>query len=194
MCGGVHTWYSCGYAYGYETPRAIIDLFDHIFAGWWENGVSKSFCVMTPLFVFVVSGFSFSGRHPPPTTQKGRRKCPQRSQTTHTRQPQLNTLSIDLCLSLPSSTIMLTSLALCKVSRPLLRSSVACKAFFGSMPPASDPLALIRDECHKRKLCDEFGFRRPGVHWVFSVAVTPDDVSQVCILFITVMVNMSCQV
>jgi hypothetical protein len=89
---------------------------------------------------------------------------------------------------------MLTSLALCRVSRPLLRSSVVCKAFFGSMPPASDPLVLIRDECLKRKLCDEFGFRRPGVHWVFSVAVTPDDVSQVCIMFIKVMVNMSCGV
>jgi hypothetical protein len=53
------------------------------------------------------------------------------------------------------------------------------KAYFTAKPPASDPLALIRDECHKRKLCDEYGFRRPGVHWVFSVAVTPDDPTQV---------------
>jgi len=52
------------------------------------------------------------------------------------------------------------------------------KAYFGSKAPGRDPLALIRDECHKRKLCDEYGFRRPGVHWVFSVAVTPDDPSQ----------------
>jgi len=57
-------------------------------------------------------------------------------------------------------------------------TGVVSKAYFTAKPPAKDPLALIRDECHRRKLCDEYGFRRPGVHWVFSVAVTPDDLSQ----------------
>ena len=61
--------------------------------------------------------------------------------------------------------------------------SIIAKAYFATKkPPGTDPLLVIRDECHKRKLCDEFGLRRPGVHWVFSVAVTPDDPSQVCIL------------
>jgi hypothetical protein len=76
---------------------------------------------------------------------------------------------------------MLTRLSLIRGSRPLLNSMV-CKALFGSTPDTRDPLALMRDDCHKRKLCDEHGFRRPGAHWVFSVAVTPDDMSQVCIV------------
>ena len=46
-------------------------------------------------------------------------------------------------------------------------------------PPGSNPLDVIRKECNTRLLCDEHGFRRPGVHWVFSLAVTPDDISQV---------------
>lgn len=46
-------------------------------------------------------------------------------------------------------------------------------------PPGSNPLEVIQKECVNRHLCDEHGYRRPGVHWVFSLAVTPDDVSQV---------------
>ncbi|KAL3923303.1 MAG: hypothetical protein SGARI_006250 [Bacillariaceae sp.] len=45
-------------------------------------------------------------------------------------------------------------------------------------PPGTNPLDAIRKECSVRNLCDAHGFRRPGVHWVFSLAVTPDDVSQ----------------
>jgi hypothetical protein len=45
--------------------------------------------------------------------------------------------------------------------------------------PGSNPLEVIRKECINRHLCDEHGYRRPGVHWVFSLAVTPDDISQV---------------
>jgi hypothetical protein len=50
---------------------------------------------------------------------------------------------------------------------------------FGTKPPGADPLELIRKECLVRNLCDEHGYRRPGVHWVFSVAVTPDDPNKV---------------
>jgi len=45
-------------------------------------------------------------------------------------------------------------------------------------PPGSNPLEVIRKECSNRHLCDEHGYRRPGVHWVFSLAVTPDDITQ----------------
>ena len=51
----------------------------------------------------------------------------------------------------------------------------------GTKPPGRDPLDVIRKECLARNLCDEHGYRRPGVHWVFSIAITPDDISQVCI-------------
>lgn len=50
---------------------------------------------------------------------------------------------------------------------------------FGTKPPPGNPLDMIRKECAARKLCDEHGLRRPGVHWVFSLAVTPDDVNEV---------------
>jgi hypothetical protein len=46
-------------------------------------------------------------------------------------------------------------------------------------PPGPNPFDVIRKECVQRHLCDEHGYRRPGVHWVFSLAVTPDDISQV---------------
>ena len=39
--------------------------------------------------------------------------------------------------------------------------------------------STIRKECVNRHLCDEHGVRRPGVHWVFSLAVTPDDINEV---------------
>lgn len=55
---------------------------------------------------------------------------------------------------------------------------------FATKPPGSDPLDVIRDECLRRNLCDEHGYRRPGVHWVFSVAVTPNDPNQVRVLFV----------
>ena len=38
---------------------------------------------------------------------------------------------------------------------------------------------MIKKQCETRHLCDEHGYRRPGVHWVFSLAVTPEDVLQV---------------
>eukprot|EP00980_Cylindrotheca_fusiformis_P024493 scaffold11961_cov122-Cylindrotheca_fusiformis.AAC.5 len=44
--------------------------------------------------------------------------------------------------------------------------------------PGSNPLEVMQEECYSRNLCDENGYRRPGVHWVFSMAVTPDDPSK----------------
>jgi hypothetical protein len=61
-----------------------------------------------------------------------------------------------------------------------LRSFAAARAF-GTKPPGGDPLDLIRKECVARNLCDEYGYRRPGVHWVFSVAITPDDANLVSV-------------
>lgn len=53
------------------------------------------------------------------------------------------------------------------------------KRNFGTKSPGLDPLELIRKECLARNLCDEHGYRRPGVHWVFSIAITPDDPNHV---------------
>jgi hypothetical protein len=50
---------------------------------------------------------------------------------------------------------------------------------FASRAPGSNPLDVIRKECLARNLCDENGYRRPGVHWVFSIAIAPKDVSKV---------------
>ena len=36
--------------------------------------------------------------------------------------------------------------------------------------PGSDPLDILRKECVARQLCDEQGFRLPGVHWVCAIA------------------------
>ena len=62
--------------------------------------------------------------------------------------------------------------------------SIASKTWIralGTKPPGMDPLEVIRKECLARNLCDEHGYRRPGVHWVFSIAITPDDITQVCV-------------
>lgn len=39
--------------------------------------------------------------------------------------------------------------------------------------PGPDPLEVLRKECVHRQLCDPRGYRKPGVHWVFSVALSP---------------------
>jgi hypothetical protein len=39
--------------------------------------------------------------------------------------------------------------------------------------PGPDPLEVLRKECVNRKLCDRMGYRQPGVHWAFSVAMAP---------------------
>jgi hypothetical protein len=41
--------------------------------------------------------------------------------------------------------------------------------------PGADPLHLMLNECKRRNLCDESGYRLPGVHWTFSVSVGSDD-------------------
>jgi hypothetical protein len=58
-------------------------------------------------------------------------------------------------------------------------SSVAIRSLATRPPPGTNPLDMIRKECSNRHLCDEHGVRRPGVHWVFSLAVTPDDINEV---------------
>ena len=45
--------------------------------------------------------------------------------------------------------------------------------------PGSNPLEVIKKGCLQRNLCDEHGYRRPGMHWTFSIAVSPDDPTQV---------------
>jgi hypothetical protein len=51
---------------------------------------------------------------------------------------------------------------------------------FTAKAPGANPLEVIKKECLHRNLCDEHGYRRPGVHWVLSVAVTPEDPTKVC--------------
>lgn len=53
------------------------------------------------------------------------------------------------------------------------------RRMFASKPPGSNPLHLLRKECMARYLCDEEGSRLPGVHWVFSLSVTPTDLTKV---------------
>eukprot|EP00526_Cylindrotheca_closterium_P019654 CAMPEP_0113635018 /NCGR_PEP_ID=MMETSP0017_2-20120614/18244_1 /TAXON_ID=2856 /ORGANISM="Cylindrotheca closterium" /LENGTH=234 /DNA_ID=CAMNT_0000545761 /DNA_START=162 /DNA_END=866 /DNA_ORIENTATION=+ /assembly_acc=CAM_ASM_000147 len=47
-----------------------------------------------------------------------------------------------------------------------------------SKSPGSNPLEVIKKGCLQRNLCDEHGYRRPGIHWTFSIAVSPDDPTQ----------------
>ena len=43
----------------------------------------------------------------------------------------------------------------------------------------NNPLDTLRRDCARRNLCDEAGFRRPSVHWTFSLAIGSDDLSEV---------------
>jgi len=64
--------------------------------------------------------------------------------------------------------------------RVLASVSVSSRSFAKLTAPGPDPLEVLRETCLSKSLCDEGGFRVPGVHWVFSVAVnseSPDDVS-----------------
>lgn len=45
------------------------------------------------------------------------------------------------------------------------------RSFAKLTAPGPDPLQVLRETCLKKSLCDESGFRVPGVHWVFAVAV-----------------------
>lgn len=53
--------------------------------------------------------------------------------------------------------------------------STATRSFAKLTAPGPDPLEVLRETCLNKSLCDEDGFRVPGVHWVFSVAVNDDD-------------------
>ena len=55
---------------------------------------------------------------------------------------------------------------------------LARRALTVSKSPGSDPLEVLQQECIGRNLCDEHGRRLPGVHWVFSLAMAPEDSSK----------------
>ncbi|KAG7359113.1 hypothetical protein IV203_015702 [Nitzschia inconspicua] len=86
--------------------------------------------------------------------------------------------------SLTSKTILSRSChnVLSSTSTTATRADPLCRTvtmrYLATKPPGSNPLDVIRKECVNRHLCDEHGYRRPGVHWVFSLAVTPDDITQ----------------
>jgi hypothetical protein len=54
---------------------------------------------------------------------------------------------------------------------------------FTAKAPGSDPLELLRKTSENRNLCDATGFRRPGIHWVFNIAATNGDTTQVRCIF-----------
>lgn len=56
----------------------------------------------------------------------------------------------------------------------------ALRAF--STTPASDPLELMQATFRKRGMCDESGFRLPGVHWTMALAFGADDPMKVGII------------
>lgn len=49
----------------------------------------------------------------------------------------------------------------------------AIRAF--STAPGGDPLELMRATFMKRGVCDESGFRMPGVHWTMALAFGVED-------------------
>jgi hypothetical protein len=51
------------------------------------------------------------------------------------------------------------------LAKAIISRTLAVKA------PGPDPLEVLRKECVNRKLCTVDGYRSPGVHWVFSVAM-----------------------
>lgn len=56
---------------------------------------------------------------------------------------------------------------------PLVVDTV--RSFAKLSAPGPDPLGVLREACLNRSQCDENGFRVPGTHWVFSVAVSSGD-------------------
>jgi hypothetical protein len=71
---------------------------------------------------------------------------------------------------------MLTSVILSSLLRVSARF-IAAQAL-GTKSTGLDPLDVICEECLARNLYNEHGYCHPGVLWVFLVAVTPDDPSQ----------------
>jgi hypothetical protein len=64
------------------------------------------------------------------------------------------------------------------IMRAAMRPTLATRAF--ATAPGVDPLDYLRETSVKRNLCDESGYRLPGVHWTMSVAFASDDPMQVC--------------
>ena len=46
--------------------------------------------------------------------------------------------------------------------------------------PGVNPLQLMLEECRRRNLCDEAGFRLPRVHWTFAMSFGSDNPTKVC--------------
>jgi hypothetical protein len=67
-----------------------------------------------------------------------------------------------------------------EAARPAMFLAVRKLATFKA--PGSDPLDILKKECISRCLCDEEGYRIPGKHWVFSVAVAPEDRTKVSVI------------
>jgi hypothetical protein len=87
------------------------------------------------------------------------------------------------CMRFTGSSAGLMKTAASRVSgRGLLVALSASQVrFWSAKLPGPDPLEIIRKESLARNLCDEDGFRRPGVHWVISLAVSPDDIYHVSV-------------
>lgn len=60
---------------------------------------------------------------------------------------------------------------------------IQSRSFAKLTGPGPDPLEVLRETCFKKNLCDEDGFRVPGVHWVFSVAINNENPSDVSTFF-----------
>lgn len=61
----------------------------------------------------------------------------------------------------------------CRIaSNPCSRINRLAYRAFSVQPPLGDPLELLRRAAERKMLCDSQGHRRPGVNWMFQLAVT----------------------
>jgi hypothetical protein len=61
----------------------------------------------------------------------------------------------------------------CRIaSNPCSRINRSAYRAFSVQPPLGDPLELLRRAAERKMLCDSQGHRRPGVNWMFQLAVT----------------------
>ena len=68
-------------------------------------------------------------------------------------------------------------------ARPALYTA-ALRAF--TTAPSTDPLELMRMSYMQKGLCDESGYRLPGVHWTMAIAFGTDDPMEVCNVVVVV--------
>ena len=102
-----------------------------------------------------------------------------RSHTKRDTQRQARHCSIDDCSM--TRLLVLSSAVRRVVSTQWTRRGIAAVAWTRSEEPPlysypaqvsewDDPLDLLRHDCMRHGLCDEAGFRKPDVHWTFSLA------------------------